>query len=184
VGLRTPGCLPPPRPGVVSTPTPPDHKLQVNTPTRHQTRGNFGLAATVFRLGLRSSCSRAPTHPHCRPTRPKSRPWIGPSKAGVRTTTPCRLNRSWPTPAENCAHDQMYAYGQVRVAKSETIRLVRFPRRVRRRSARHEPAVRRCKSVIVPKHIDTWSGVDQTMLVSPAVMSVHAKRSRANEPMS
>jgi hypothetical protein len=30
-----------------------------------------------------------------------------------------RLNGGRPTPAGNCAHGQMYAYGQVRVAKGE-----------------------------------------------------------------
>ena len=44
VGLRTTRRLPPSRPGVVSTPTPPDHKTPAQHPTRHQT-GNFGLPA-------------------------------------------------------------------------------------------------------------------------------------------
>ena len=35
----------------------------------------------------------------------------------------------------------MYAYGHVRVTKAKTVRLVRFPRRVRRRSAGHDYAM-------------------------------------------
>ena len=79
-------------------------------------------------------------------------------------------------------HGQMYAYGQVRVAKGENRTAREVSEACKTTIARHEPAVRRCKSLI-PKQM-TGVGADQTMLVSPAAMSVHAKRSRANEPMS